>query len=240
VEVDGIPYPVTGDAVVLPDGVKASLVTQYTFNKVSADAHEIYPTAMKVWEVVSVSGTQTAKRVSALDDVLQYAGSSIRITGKPGIRMITSIPKDKKNALTGKGLGGYTLVEYGTAVAWDKDLSGTTLTLTHKAAKRAFAYKKGVADPVFKDTGKVVQYTNVLVNLTGEKCVNDLSMRPYMVLKNSAGQTVTLYGGTIHRSIGYIAYQNRAAFKSGTAQYAFLWDIIHYVYGTRYDAEYRK
>ena len=57
---------------------------------------------------------------------------------------------------------------------------------------------------------------------------------------NSAGQTVTLYGGTIHRSIGYIAYQNRAAFKSGTAQYAFLWDIIHYVYGTRYDAEYRK
>ena len=240
VEVDGIPYPVTGDAVVLPDGVKASLVTQYTFNKVSADAHEIYPTAMKVWEVVSVSGTQTAKRVSALDDVLQYAGSSIRITGKPGIRMITSIPKDKKNALTGKGLGGYTLVEYGTAVAWDKDLSDTALTLTHKAAKRAFAYKKGVADPVFKDTGKVVQYTNVLVNLTGEKCVNDLSMRPYMVLKNSAGQTVTLYGGTIHRSIGYIDYQNRAAFKSGTAQYAFLWDIIHYVYGTRYDAEYRK
>ena len=39
--------------------------------------------------------------------------------------------------------------------------------------------------------------------------------------------------------IGYIAYQNRAAFQPGTAAYEYVWDIIRYVYGDQYDAEYK-
>lgn len=76
--------------------------------------------------------------------------------------------------------------------------------------------------------------------MTNEKCVPDLAMRPYMILKNRDGIQTVLYGGTIRRSIGYIAYQNRNAFKSGTPSYAFIWDIIHYVYGDAYDADYKK
>ena len=155
--------------------------------------------------------------------------------------MITSVPKDKKQALTGKnGISGWTLVEYGTVVAWDSELGGDPLTLSHPAAKQAYAYKKGVADPVFSDTGKLIQYTNVLVGMTNEKCAPDLAMRPYMILQDQAGRQTVLYGGTIHRSIGYIAWQNRKAFKPGTAAYAFIWDIIHFVYGDQYDADYTK
>jgi hypothetical protein len=36
--------------------------------------------------------------------------------------MITSIEKDKKTALTTKGLAGYTLVEYGTLLGWASEL----------------------------------------------------------------------------------------------------------------------
>ena len=32
-------------------------------------------------------------------------------------------------------------------------------------------------------------------------------------------------------TFGYIAYQNKSAFSSGTAAYNYVWDIIHYVYG---------
>lgn len=242
VEVDGASYPLSEEnSILLPDGVKVDFVTEYTFNKTGQDPHEIYPTAMKVWKVTVEGERQVAKHISELDNVLQYSGSSIRITGNKGIRMITSVPKDKKQALTGKnGISGWTLVEYGTVVAWDSELGGDPLTLGHAAAKRAYAYKKGVADPVFNDTGKLIQYTNVLVGMTNEKCAPDLAMRPYMILQNKAGTQATLYGGTIHRSIGYIAWQNRKAFQPGTAAYAFIWDIIHFVYGDLYDADYKK
>ena len=125
-------------------------------------------------------------------------------------------------------------------VAWVSELKGDALTLNHSAAKQAYAYKKGVADPIFKEANGLVQYTNVLVGLTNEKCVPDLAMRPYMTLQSSTGAKVVIYGGTIQRSIGYIAYQNRKAFQPGTASYAFIWDIIHFVYGTKYDADYKK
>ena len=97
-----------------------------------------------------------------------------------------------------------------------------------------------MADPIFKDTGKLIQYTNVLVGMTNDKCVPDLAMRPYMILSNAAGDRITLYGGTVHRSIGYIAWQNRKAFRPGTTSYRFIWDVIHHVYGSAYDADYKK
>ena len=40
-------------------------------------------------------------------------------------------------------------------------------------------------------------------------------------------------------AIGYIAYQNRGAFKPGTGSYNYVWEIIHHVYGDKYDAEYK-
>ena len=62
--------------------------------------------------------------------------------------------------------------------------------------------------------------------------------RLYIMLSKD-GQTVALYGGTVSRSIGYIAYQNRAVFKPGTAAYKYVWDIIRAVYGDQYDSKYQ-
>ena len=172
-----------------------------------------------------------------LTDLLQYSGSSIRITGKRGIRMITSLTQDNKAALTGAGLAGYTLVEYGTVVQWAEKLGGKDLTL--KNGKHNYAYKKGVADPVFNTTDNLIQYTNVLVDFSLAQCKKDLVMRPYIILKGTDGKQVTLYGGSVSRSIGYIAYQNRNTFQPGTDAYNYVWEIIHAVYGKTYDKDYK-
>ncbi len=238
VEVDGVPYAVTsGNSVVLPASVKAKVVTEYTYK--GTDPHTNYPIGMRVWIVETKDGVQTAKHIKEFDNILQYAGSSIRITGVKGIRMITGVPKDKKSTLINKGISGFKLTEYGTILAWDSDLGSTALTKSFSKVKSGYAYKKGAQDAVFKTTGGVVQYTNVLVGFSDAQCSPELSMRPYMTLEKD-GEQYIIYGGVVHRSIGYIAYQNRAAFKPKTESYEYIWNIIHVVYGTAYDSEYVK
>ena len=44
----------------------------------------------------------------------------------------------------------------------------------------------------------------------------DIAIRPYIILEDAEGNQITLYGGTIYRSIGYVAYQNRNVVRAGT------------------------
>ena len=222
--------------VALPEAEEFLLVTHTYHEGDGQDVHTQYPTGMKVYQVKDGKITH----IPELENLLQYSGSSIRITGKKGIRMITSIEKDKKSALTGKGLAGYTLVEYGTVLCFASEIpEGDGLVLGRSYARSNYAYKKGVADPVFATSGNLVQYTNVLVGFSLDQCKDDIAMRPYIILKNANGQQITLYGGTIYRSIGYIAYQNRTVFQPKTASYNYVWEIIHHVYGDKYDADYK-
>ena len=238
--IEGMPYPVitVGDSkyVELQDEKDFVMVTYTYQNADNPDVHTQYPTGMKVYKV---SGGKIT-HIKELDNLLQYSGSSIRITGKKGIRMITSITKANKTALTGKGLAGYKLVEYGTALCWASEIKeGDALTLGKTFTRSNYAYKRGVADPIFATTKDLVQYTNVLVGFTNDQCKDDIAMRPYIILEDAKGEKITLYGGTVYRSIGYIAYQNRSVVKAGTEAYKYVWDIIHYVYGNKYDADYK-
>jgi len=238
--VDGREYPVThtagGIRVELVDETATNLVV-YTYNVPNtADKHTRYPTGMRVWLLSYEDDAYTATYIPEFDNLLQYSGSSIRITGKKGIRMITSIEKSTRKALINGDLAGFTLVEYGTAIAWAADVDANDpLVLGAEYTKSNYAYKRGEADPIFKDTGSLIQYTNVLVGFSEEQCVSDLVMRPYIVLENGDGEEITLYGGQVERSIGYIAYQNRDAFEPGTAAYDYVWNIIHSVYGDGFE-----
>ena len=80
----------------------------------------------------------------------------------------------------------------------------------------------------------------MLVGFSQEQCAQDIALRPYMILENSQGQEVTLYGGTVIRSIGYVAYQNRDSFDPATEAYGYVWSIIRSVYGTEFDEEYQR
>ena len=63
-------------------------------------------------------------------------------------------------------------------------------------------------------------------SLEAKKYDEDIVMRPYIKLSNKEGQTVVLYGGTVSRSIGYVAQQNANTFSKGTAGYKYVHEII--------------
>ena len=171
--------------------------------------------------------------------VLFVLGILIAVKGVLAILEVVN-RRGKKNALVGGDLAGYSLVEYGTVLSWASDLEGgNPLVLGQPYARSNYAYRRGAADPVFAYTDNLIQYTNVLVGFSLDQCKDDVAMRPYMTLVNYKGFRVTLYGGIVYRSIGYIAYQNRNVFQPKTASYNYVWEIIHHVYGDKYDADYK-
>ena len=238
--IEGLPYAIQGqgdDRFVVPPAQEEFYMVTYTyFAGDGQDMHTQYPTGMKVYLVSDGEITY----IPELDNLLQYSGSSIRIVGKKGIRMITSLTKENKKALTGDGLAGFKLLEYGTALCFASEIQeGDGLVLGREFTRSNFAYKKGEADPVFASPGNLIQYTNVLVGFTLDQCKEDIAMRPYIILEDGEGNQITLYGGTIYRSIGYIAYQNRSVFQPKTAAYDYVWELIHHVYGDQYDADFK-
>jgi uncharacterized repeat protein (TIGR02543 family) len=241
VSIDGVSYMSDADGNIRITTGNPKILTCYSYNRTAGDEHERYPTGMKVYVFTKKNGTEYAvEYMERLNDILRYAGSSIRISGNKGIRMITGVPENIKRELAGDGIDGYTLLEYGTVVQWKDKLNGKDLTLETPSAKSNYAYKRGEADPVFATVNGVQQYTNVLVGFSLDQCAQDLALRAYMKLKAPDGSTVVIYGGTLHRSIGYIAWQNRNAFSPGTAAYRYIWEIVHHVYGTKYDSDYKQ
>ncbi len=244
VDVDGKTVYPDGEGnyprLTVPEGT-TTLISVSTCNlPEGVDPHTRYPVSMAVYKATNTDGTTSVERISEMDDLLRYAGSSIRITGNKGIRLITGINASLKSALTSEGVAGYTLEEYGTLLCWASEVQNGSLSLSDAYARHNYAYSlANGTDPVFRYAGDVVQYTNVLVGFTNEQCVDDIAMRPYITLRDADGNTYTLYGGIVNRSIGYIAYQNRGAFAPGTNAYNYIWDIIHFVYGDAYDEDYK-
>ena len=244
VDVDGKTVYPDGEGnyprLTVPEGT-TTLISVSTCNlPEGVDPHTRYPVSMAVYKATNTNGTTSVERISEMDDLLRYAGSSIRITGNKGIRLITGINASLKSALTSEGVAGYTLEEYGTLLCWASEVQNGSLSLSDAYARHNYAYSlANGTDPVFRYAGDVVQYTNVLVGFSNEQCVDDIAMRPYIKLRDADGNTYTLYGGIVNRSIGYIAYQNRGAFTPGTNAYNYIWDIIHFVYGDAYDEDYK-
>lgn len=238
VTVDGKEYPIeemNGTRYVnLPE--TGDLLTIYSFKDGTQEgSYTNYPTGMQVFRITRQEGGAKAEEITEFANLLNYAGCSIRVSGKKGIRMITGIDQNVKKSLVSKaGLAGYTLEEYGTVVQWADTLGSNTLNLSG-SNKKNYAYKKGKADPIFAKENGMIQYTNVLVGFTDAQCQPDLVMRPYIKLMDTAtGETVTLYGGSVTRSIGYVAWQNRDTYKQGTASYKYVWNIINSVDTSKY------
>ena len=236
ITIDGVDYPIeaSNDTLYVTIPETGDLFTYYGYKNIwASNEHSNYPTSMSVYAIERTPTGSTAREITELRDLLTYAGCSIRISGKQGIRMITALDEATKKALTGKGLAGYTLEEYGTVVSWTDALGyGSFLRLGESYAHSNYAYRKGQADPVFARKNGIIQYTNVLVleNLTEADYDKDLTLRAYIRLRNTeTGETVTLYGGTVTRSIYYVATQNADTYKSGTAGYKFVRKIINAV-----------
>ena len=120
-------------------------------------------------------------------------------------------------------------MEYGTLFKWG---THETINLTYDPSVKnysvAYSAKTGY-DAVFERKSGSIIFTGMLVNLEMDKCDGELMLRPYMVLEKE-GEQIVIYGGTLQRTIGYVAYQRRD-YKPTQAAHNFSWNIIRAVYG---------
>ena len=156
------------------------------------------------------------------------------MSGNQGIRIFTAIDSATRSAMlknsliTHEALSEYKIVEYGTIFKW---ADGTELIYEPGRDNRSIAYSVETGyNAVFAKVGSDVWYTGMLVGLEKELVDDELYLRPYMILRNEAGEDIVIYGGTLQRNIGYVALQNRD-YKPTKAAAEFIWDIIYTVYG---------
>ena len=232
VYVDGVAKQMTlsgdkGTGTIELTGSAPRSVVMYEYKRTD-DLHTSYPTGMSTWILrINAEGDYVTTRYYGLEDLLIYSGCSIRLTGTKGIRMITGMSSNVKTALASSaGIDGYKLVETGTLLIWSNG-EGTNPTLSTSGAVHASAYVAGKSNPVYAKGGGIEYYTNVLKgDFTKDQCRRDLAMRPYAILKDKYGSQVVVYGGTLHRSISYIAQQNKDVYPQGSANDKYIEGLI--------------
>ncbi len=209
-------------------------------------AHQQYPASSKVWYLEYDKATEgyKATQVKELDSFLSYKGTSIRYSTDPnvknGIRVITGVPKDKREGLM-KGtlltgaLAGYKLVEYGTLIKRMTGANDKELVYGGKGVQSSYALRASKnEDRKFSTTAKEICYTGAFVGLAHDLCDDELLLRSYMILEKD-GKQIIVYGGILQRNIGYVAYQNKD-FKPNQGVADFIWGIIRAVYGDKVKA----
>ena len=237
VEIDGVPYVLDENCIAWLDHTEARIATTYKY-KVGKNAHQTYPTNMYVWEltITDTNGDKKydkydADRVKELDNFMKYEGTSIRVNfTSNGIRFFTSVPAEKneslmKGKLLSGDLAGYKLVRAGTLFKWYD--GETAITLDTAQSSDVYGGKAGKDFRVFSSSNGRDWFTGMLTGLgTDAKTLDkDIVARPYIVLERN-GDQITIYGGTIQRSIYYVATQNRNYWAAGSEYDDYVEQII--------------
>ena len=230
-EIDGKPIVIDWDGEIWLEDKDSKFLVTYKFNE-DADPHKEYPTAMYAWLLKWEGETCKAIRVPELDNFMTYKGTSIRINhSSDGIRFFTAVPVDTLNQamkgtlLTGE-LEGYKLVEMGTLYKWAA--TGTELTVANGAKSYVYGGSAGSNYRQFSKEGNLSWFTGMLTELPGDAATlaKDILSRPYAVFENADGDQITLYGGSVQRSIYYVALQNKDTWARGNAYDNYIEKII--------------
>ena len=114
----------------------------------------------------------------------------------------------------------------GTLYKWAA--TGTELTVANGAKSYVYGGSAGSNYRQFSKEGSLSWFTGMLTDLPGDAATlaKDILSRPYAVFENADGDQITLYGGSIQRSIYYVALQNKDTWASGTAYDNYVEKII--------------
>lgn len=204
---DGVPYGATvrnGQYIVqAPDtGAKTAVVYQYNASGV--------PVGMYLWTLEYIDNAYAVTAQPELADLLTYHGFSIRITGKSGIRFKTGISADLRGRLTGPGVAGYTLKEYGTLIMNNANRGSYPMVLGGEKVLSGMAYGTGASgaleDKIYETIDGRYRYTSVLVGLPVDQYKTEYAFRGYAVLE-CGDSRITVYGPVVARSIYSLADQ---------------------------------
>ena len=228
-EVDGEPdtvEDVDGEELIVRESPDAFVATGTNYSD-HDDPHDKYPTDMTTEILVYNPETGRFDVVKSYFDLIRYEGCSIRIGGsKRGLRVVSSISRKFKDELINRGveLNGkvYRMTEYGTLMAWTKELGDRTLRyelIAEGIAKYGVAFSKR-SDLLYQQTAERDYWCNVVTSkdgkLTDAQICTDMTLRPYVVMTADDGSTFYIYGGEVVRSIGSVAVQNQDVYAPGT------------------------
>ncbi len=234
VEIDGKAYILDEDCAAWIDSTHAKVLQTFVYHT-GEDAYHSYPTGMYVWYLSyqEDQGTYTAQRIPELDNYFQYQGTSIRVNFKSnGIRFNTSVSEADTNALIGgsliktEAMEGFRLTRAGTLFKWgtltDTNLQNNGTT----ASSLVYGISGESGFRVLQKNGDQNLFTGMLTGLGTDRDIlnKDLVSRPYAVLERD-GEEISIYGGTIQRSIYYVAKQNEG-WRVGTAYNDYIKSII--------------
>lgn len=189
------------------------------------------PVGMSVWLLSSDGKYYTAKEVTELKDLFSYHGFSVRLTEREGIRFTTGIAEDKKAALTGSGLGRYTLKEYGTLIMTNTYRSTYPMIKGAPRVQTSMAYGIDEAgnkvDNVLETVNGRQHFTAVLVGVPSLLYKTNYAFRAYAVLQKD-GEEIIVYGPIGYDNLVALAEQTLAQnlYAEGSEEYLLLKKLI--------------
>lgn len=225
--VDGVAYSSSsgnnGRVVKLKDDA-ASTAVVYSYTK------DGIPSGMYIWTLNCENKTYTATAQAGIKDLFSYHGFSIRVSGEAGMRVKTGIDVGLKKQLTGTGVNGYRLKEYGTLRTDQKNLTTYPLVLGGDGVVEDMAYGQGTSgmvDSVFETVTGRDRFAAVLTGLSEDQYRTVYSFRPYAVLSDGSRDYV-IYGPTVAKSLTALAsqVQKSGVYEKGTAEYQYLTELI--------------
>lgn len=226
---DGVPYTATvrnGQYIVQAPNTEAKTAVVYQYNGSGV------PVGMYLWTLEYKNNAYAVTAQPELADLLTYHGFSIRITGKSGIRFKTGISAELRGRLTGSGVGGYTLKEYGTLIMNNANRSSYPMVLGGEKVLSGMAYGIGPSgsqeDKIYETVDGRYRYTSVLVGLPVDQYKTEYAFRGYAVLERN-GNRITVYGPVVARSIYSLADQllKGGSYAEGTDIYNFLKKLMN-------------
>lgn len=138
-----------------------------------------------------------AKRVTDLDNNMSFGGASIWAGGTAGINGIGYYYNYNDAATAAWADLGYKVREHGTVVAWaDKLAEGEAPTLRADRSNSAAGH------------ASLGMYWNSTYNIRDSYIPRELRVSFYTILEDAEGAEIIVYGGSVNRSIGYVAWQN--------------------------------
>lgn len=210
---DGIPYTATvrnGHYIVQAPDTTAKTAVVYQYNGSGV------PVGMYLWTLEYRNNAYAVTAQPDLADLLTYHGFSIRVTGKSGIRFKTGISASLRGRLTGSGVNGYTLKEYGTLIMNNANRGRYPMILGGEKVLSGMAYGRSqegaLEDKIYETVDGRYRYTSVLVGLPVDQYKTEYAFRGYAVLERG-GSRITVYGPVVAKSIYSLADQ---LLKSGS------------------------
>lgn len=189
------------------------------------------PIGMYIWTLEYKDGAYTVTAQPDLADLLSYHGFSIRITGKSGIRFKTGISVDMRARLTGDGVNGFKLKEYGGLIMNDAARAQYPFIRGGQKVQSGVAFGTNPdgtrKDVIFETVDGRHRFTSVFVGLPAGVYKTNYAFCSYIVLEKEGVET-TIYGPVLTRSIYNLAEQLLASgnYAAGSAVDTFLRQLI--------------